>query len=195
MPLPLPLALADTLARTLLGGLRAVWTRARWQSRGVAIGPRVSLVVQPGNTLAIEPGASLGIGTIVRVTSEMAAGTSSSLRIGRNTAVNEYCNLRASGGRIDIGADCLIAQYVSIIASNHGTAPGTPMIQQPWDRTRCGVTIGRDVWLGAGVTVLPGTRVGDGAIVAAGAVVTRDVPPCEVWGGVPARRIGRRGST
>lgn len=192
MATPLPLALARTLARTLFGGLRSVWTRARWLSHGVSIGPRVSLVVQPGNKLVIEPGASLGIGTIVRVTNEMAAGTTSGLRIGRNTAINEYCNIRASGGQVQIGADCLIAQFVSIIASNHGTARGTPMIRQPWDPTRSGVTIGNDVWLGTGVTVLPGATIGDGAVVAAGAVVRGDVPSHEIWGGVPARRIGHR---
>jgi acetyltransferase-like isoleucine patch superfamily enzyme len=49
-----------------------------------------------------------------------------------------------------------------------------------------------DVWLGANVVVLKGVRIGRGAIVAAGAVVTRSVPGFEIWGGVPARRLGER---
>ncbi|WP_281421535.1 DapH/DapD/GlmU-related protein [Thermus brevis] len=50
--------------------------------------------------------------------------------------------------------------------------------------------IGDGVWIGAHAIILRGVRIGDRAVIAAGAVVTKDVPPGEIWGGVPARRIG-----
>lgn len=53
-------------------------------------------------------------------------------------------------------------------------------------------TIGNDVWIGCDVTIIAGVHVGDGAVIGAGAVVTRDIPPYEIWGGVPARKIGAR---
>ena len=48
------------------------------------------------------------------------------------------------------------------------------------------------MWVGNGCTILGGVTIGDGAVIAAGAVVTKDVPPCEVWGGVPARKLKDR---
>jgi acetyltransferase-like isoleucine patch superfamily enzyme len=86
----------------------------------------------------------------------------------------------------------LISQQVSIIASNHGIREGVPIQKQPWDRTRSGVRIGNDVWIGCGVQILPGVTIGDGAVVGAGSLVNRDVEPGVIVGGVPARPIGRR---
>lgn len=55
------------------------------------------------------------------------------------------------------------------------------------------IHIGNNVWIGANVTILKGVTIGDGAIVAAGAVVRQDIPNCEIWGGVPARKICKLG--
>jgi acetyltransferase-like isoleucine patch superfamily enzyme len=54
------------------------------------------------------------------------------------------------------------------------------------------IIIGENVWLGCNVAVLKGANIGDGAVVAAGAVVTKSIPPYEIWGGVPAKKIGER---
>jgi acetyltransferase-like isoleucine patch superfamily enzyme len=54
------------------------------------------------------------------------------------------------------------------------------------------IKIGCDVWLGCNVTVLKGVNIGGGAVIAAGAVVTKSIPPYEIWGGVPAKKIGER---
>jgi acetyltransferase-like isoleucine patch superfamily enzyme len=62
------------------------------------------------------------------------------------------------------------------------------------DQSSRDVLIGDDVWIGAGAVLLPGARVGNGAVIAAGAVVNATVPEYEIWGGVPARRIGERKS-
>jgi len=67
-----------------------------------------------------------------------------------------------------------------------------PMYDQPWATQPLDVVIGDDCWIGAHVTLLPGTRIMNGAVVAAGAVVTGTVPSNEIWGGVPARKISQR---
>jgi acetyltransferase-like isoleucine patch superfamily enzyme len=67
--------------------------------------------------------------------------------------------------------------------------PGGIYSRLPYDEKRTGVRIGSNVWIGAGASLLPGIRVGDNSIIAAGAVVTTDVPPDQVWGGIPGRVI------
>ena len=90
------------------------------------------------------------------------------------------------GDDVMIGPRCVIVSHEHLFADNsrpmnsQGMAPDLPVV------------IGNDVWLGVGVTLLPGVRIGDGAVVAAGGVVTKDVEPGVVVGGVPARPIGRR---
>jgi len=75
------------------------------------------------------------------------------------------------------------------VAANHRLEPGVARIHTPWDETRCGVTIGANVWVGAQCVVLPGARIGDNAVIAAGSVVRGEVPAGELWGGVPAKYI------
>jgi acetyltransferase-like isoleucine patch superfamily enzyme len=60
--------------------------------------------------------------------------------------------------------------------------------------TQQAIKLGSDVWLGCNVVVLKGVEIGDGAIIAAGAVVTKSILPNEIWAGVPARKIGQRNS-
>ena len=111
------------------------------------------------------------------------------LTIGSRTVITAFANIRAAGGTIEIGPDCMIGQYATIVAANHGVKAGEIYMKLPYDEKRTGVRIGSNVWLGAGVVVLPGTSIGSDSVVAAGAVVTRDIPAGEVWAGIPARRI------
>ncbi len=92
-----------------------------------------------------------------------------------------------SAAPVVIGNDVLMGPQVIIYTSNHGTRLGSLMRLQPLECAQ--VEIGSDVWMGARSIILPGVRVGDGAVVGAGAVVTRDVPPNAIVGGVPARII------
>ena len=95
-------------------------------------------------------------------------------------------------GRITIGDKALLGPEVYVTASNYGTDWGVAIMDQP--TVEADVTIGADVWLGVRATVLAGVRIGDGAVVAAAAVVTTDVPSGAIVAGVPARVIGwRRG--
>ncbi len=114
------------------------------------------------------------------------------ITIGAGTHIGEQSIIWAgnSTGRITFGEKCLLAPHVTITASNYGTEPGRFIMDQP--KIEEDITIGRDVWLGANTVVLAGVTIGDGAIIAAGAVVTRDVPAGAIVGGVPAKVIGTR---
>ena len=92
---------------------------------------------------------------------------------------------------IEIGDDSLVGAYSYIISGNHCVKDlGVPIREQGYEGGA--VRIGRDVWLGCHVVVLPGVTIGDGAVVGAGAVVTKSVGTGEIWAGVPARKIGNR---
>ena len=115
------------------------------------------------------------------------------IRIGAGTWIGQYNNLRACGdGNIEIGEQCLISQFCTLVASNHAMSRDKPIMAQSPDTRRLGVTLEDDVWLGAGVAVMPAVRIGQGAVIGANSVVTRSVPPYEIWAGAPARRIGER---
>lgn len=115
---------------------------------------------------------------------------SSSNRIGNHVTINDNC--RVHGCAIDDFA--LIAPECYVITRNHRYKdPNIPIALQGYTDDKP-ISIGRDVWIGARVTLLPGITLGQGSIVAAGAVVTTDVAPYRIVGGVPARVIGHRGS-
>lgn len=115
------------------------------------------------------------------------------IAIGDASWIGQYNNLRAcGGGNISIGRNCLISQFCSLIGSNHSIERGRPIIEQGADSSRLGVVLEDDVWLGAGVTVMPGVTVHKGAVIGANAVVTKDVPAYEIWAGVPAVKISER---
>lgn len=81
---------------------------------------------------------------------------------------------------------------VIIITRNHRfDRTDIPMMEQGFEEERP-VYIGNDVWIGDRVLILPGVHIGDGSIIAAGAVVTKDVPPYSIVAGVPARKIRDR---
>ncbi len=116
--------------------------------------------------------------------------TGARLEVGARTYIGEFNNIRCAGAPIVIGAGCLVSQHITIVGSNHGTAAGRWIVDQPWSGD--GVTIGDDVWIGAGCVILPGTRIGDGAVVAANSVVNAAVAAGTIVGGSPARLIGQR---
>lgn len=117
------------------------------------------------------------------------------ITIGAGTHIGENSVIWAgnSTGRITFGEKCLLGPNVTMTASNYATVPGEFIMDQP--KIEKDITLGRDVWLGANTVVLAGVSIGDGAIVAAGAVVTKDVPAAAIVGGVPARQIGWRGGS
>ena len=116
-----------------------------------------------------------------------------SIRLGRDLFLGPHTVIYGHGG-VEIGDSCLIAMHCRIVSSNHTVPPfGTDIRSQP--DVLLPTRIGRDVWLGAGVTVLGGVTIGDGCIVGAGAVVTKDLPPGAIAHGIPAQvRDFRSGS-
>lgn len=105
------------------------------------------------------------------------------IKIGKNVFINSGCCFQDQGG-IEIGDDCLIGQQVVIATLNHDINPAhrKDMFPKP-------VKIGKNVWVGAHATILSGVTIGDNAVIAAGAVVTKDVEPNIVVAGVPAHKV------
>ena len=142
--------------------------------------------------IVIGRGVSIGYGTIIHVTNEKSISKDSSLVIGFNTAINEYCNIRASGANVEIGNNCMIAQFVSIIGSNHVIDTHNTMLDELWCDKNNYVNIGNNVWIGCNSVILPGVTISDGAVIAAGSIVTKDVGVDEVVAGNPARILRYR---
>lgn len=105
------------------------------------------------------------------------------IHIGEDVFINSGCKFQDQGG-IYIGDRALIGHNVVLATLNHDLDPAKRGDMQP-----APIHIGEDAWLGAGCVVLPGVTIGAGSVVAAGAVVTKDVPPRTVVGGVPAKVI------
>ncbi len=105
------------------------------------------------------------------------------ITIGKNVFINHACSFLDMGG-ITIEDGALIGPRVNLVTENHPFDPAerSAMLTKP-------ITIRKKAWVGAGATILPGVTVGENAIVAAGAVVSRDVPDNTIVGGVPAKFI------
>ena len=111
----------------------------------------------------------------------------SGIQIGCDSLIGEYSVIRGQGG-VSIGNRVYTSPMTQLIAVNHVfDDPQRPFTEQ--GITAQGIVVEDDVWLGSNVVVTDGVRIGQGAVIAAGAVVTKDVPPHTVAGGVPARVI------
>ena len=105
----------------------------------------------------------------------------------RETDIGRYCSI---GWDVTIGAPTHPFKTVTSCALTYRKEYGVVDFDANLPQKR--TTIGNDVWIGCDVTIIAGVTVGDGAVIGAGAVVTKDIPPYEIWGGVPARKIASR---
>lgn len=105
------------------------------------------------------------------------------INIGKNVFVNHACTFMDRGG-ITLEDEVLIGPKVNLITTNHPVHPSErrATISHP-------IVIRKRAWIGAAATVMPGVTIGENSVVAAGAVVTRNVPPNTIVGGVPAKVI------
>lgn len=114
------------------------------------------------------------------------------IRIGADSLIGEYCVIRGQGG-VDIGDRVYLSPLVQVVAVDHVFDDAErPFIEQ--GITARGIAIENDVWIGSGAVITDGVHLGRGCVVAAGAVVTRDVPALAIAAGVPARVVGEVGS-
>lgn len=116
-------------------------------------------------------------------------GEGITLRLGENCKVGDNVHIVASQ-QVTVGDNCLFASHIFISDTNHGTGndnPTTPPDSRPL--TSNPVSIGSNVWLGEGVAVLPGSKIGDGCIIGAHAVVKGEIPPYTIAVGAPAKAV------
>jgi len=143
-------------------------------SRKIILGNRVTI----GKYAIIRPGNLYG--------GEMGEG----LKVGDHSNIGPYSYIGCSG-HIEIGNHVMISPRVSIYAENHVFDEVTKTIKSQ-GVARKNVIIEDDCWIAANSIILAGVTIGKGSVVAAGSVVTTDVPPYSVVGGVPARLIKKR---
>ena len=166
--------------------LRRFYVRRRLGQCGAGLFLGCGGIVKGANNI------SLGDGNSFNRHLFLSAEDNGEIRIGNNVNVNCNVHIDAScGGRIEIGNDVLIAQNVVIRASNHAfRRADIPIRGQGHQGGR--IIIEDDVWIGANCVICPDIRIGRGAVIGAGSVVTKDIEPFEIAGGVPARRIKLR---
>lgn len=192
---------------TIVGiGLRSLFYRLILNSKGLAAIER-NVRLRYASHIRLGPGSYLDEGVYIHACPhgvEIGANTlvmhgavlhvynfrdlpHAGIKIGRDSLIGEYSVIRGQGG-VTIGDRVFTSPMTQIIAVNHVFAdPDRPFIEQ--GITAEGIVIEDDVWLGSACVITDGVRVGKGAVVAAGAVVTKDVQPHTVVGGVPARLI------
>lgn len=151
-------------------------------SRGCFIDDHVSLSARGGDETAIVLGSEVFVGrsTVIGV-------RNGRIELGDHCNIGGSCRVGCSGGTVRIGRQVMVGAFTYIGGGNHrADRTDIPMAQQGQD-FKGGVVIGDDVWIGGGCQVLDGVKIGRGAIIGAGSVVTRDIPDYAVAYGVPAR--------
>lgn len=153
----------SALRRLLWPGISAFFRNAFWKAKLKALGDGV--FIHP-NVVVHQP---------------------NKVSIGDRCSIAEFVHIWG-GGDVEIGADVLVASHAAIVSVSHDPSA------QKFNETRVAkpISIDDNVWIGAGAVLLPGIKLGTGSIVAAGAVVTKDVPRDVVVAGVPARVIKKR---
>ena len=137
--------------------------------------------------LHLGEGSALDKGCIVSMGDD--CGQRAEIKIGQRVYVGPNCFL-GSCHTLEIGDDSLIGANSYLITVNHRTDNPSMSVGAQGYRGES-IKIGKNVWLGAHVVVLPGVQIGDNAIIGAGAVVTKSVPTGETWVGVPAKKVNK----
>lgn len=138
-----------------------------------------------------EPGRGVHIGSGCAIAAEVFMH--GPIQLGKDVGINARASLDGGRKGLIIGDGTRIATGAKLYAFDHGISPDRPVRDQ--NVKSQGIVIGSDVWIGAQAGVTDGVHIGDHAVIAMGAVVTRDVPDWAIVAGVPARVIGDRRET
>lgn len=141
--------------------------------------------------LSLGNNVSVGIYTCLRITGHLSH-IGNGITIGNNVGLGSHGFYGCGVGSLRIGDDCIFGNYVSIHPENHVYENLSVPIRLQGVTSRGGVVIGNNCWIGAKATILDGTKIGNGCIVAAGAVVKGEFPDNVIIGGVPARILKNR---
>jgi acetyltransferase-like isoleucine patch superfamily enzyme len=152
----------------------------------IFLGERVTIFGEKGGGCV-----KLGDRVTILRDSILETGQGGCIRIGDDAYIHPRCQLNAYITEIRIGAGVMIAANCAFYPHEHGIAPGRTIRSQPL-HSRGPIVIGDNAWLGTGVIVLGNVRIGEGAVVGAGAVVTEDIAPDGIAVGVPARVVKSR---
>jgi len=174
-------------------GLIQRWRRWKLSRRGLLLDR--SCYVGPGVSLGPDHAGRMNGRVEVGEACELNQGVElnpwgGSIRIARRVWLGPYVVIYGHGS-VEIGESTLVSMHCTILSSNHAIPTMGTLIRDVADELRP-TKIGRDVWIGANAVILGGVTIGDGAVVAAGAVVTKDVEPGAVVAGVPARFTRKR---
>ncbi len=164
-------------------------TRKLHLGRGVTLDDDVKIDALSRQGVWLGDNVSIGRFTIIECTG-VIANLGEGFRIDHNSNLGDYNYVGAAAG-ISIGQNVLAGQGVRFHAENHVIAR-TDIPMKAQGVTHQGIVVEDDVWLGSGAVLLDGVRVGAGAVVAAGSVVTKDVPAYAVVGGAPAQVLKYR---
>jgi acetyltransferase-like isoleucine patch superfamily enzyme len=168
-------------------GCRA-WMKAQ-KANGCYFSPQASFLRNYGYTsvtsepgLFIDPGVTIWISNDAGAQPELVFGKR--VYVGRHTYLGVYLPIR-------IGDNTIIGAYSYIISANHRfDSRKLPIRDQGY--AGAAIHIGEDVWIGTHVVILPGVKIGKGAIIAAGSVLNAEVPEYQIWGGMPAHFLKMR---
>lgn len=133
------------------------------------------------------------LGPNSRVSGNVSLAHARHVFVGDNTYINGGMLYASKNAKIVIGDNCLISYAVHLRTDMHAFRDAAQTINRQ-GHTEADIVIGNDVWIGYGAQVMGGVRIADGAIIGAGAVVTKDVPRNKIYAGIPAREIGERGA-
>lgn len=163
-----------------------VWHRDFKRERGVYIDDRVLIYQDEG-------GGSVRLGKRVQIfrDSVIQTGVGGSVNIGAGTTVQPRCQFSAYLSPIHIGEDVQIAPNCAFYSYDHSFSPGELIKKQPL-QSKGGISVENDVWLGIGCIILDGVRIGRGAVIGAGSVVTRNIGNGAIAVGAPARVVKMR---
>lgn len=186
--LTLPFWLVGLVQRLVSGrAITRLYHLGRLRARIGWVSPRLQL----DGPVAVEGTGNIRFGEVARLGPHVHLETNERgeivleehVRLNRGITIVAY-------DRVRIGAHTLVGEFVTIRDANHGIAAGAHIREQAHDINA--IDIGSDVWIGRGACILAGVRIGDGAVVGANSVVTADVAPGMIVGGVPARPIRER---